>query len=300
MSTIGENIKKLRAEHDVTQKELAERLGLSFQAVSKWENEEVMPDILLLPEIAAFFEVSIDDLFKENIVTYASRAERLMAVYERTGKLEDFIKANYEAEKQLELTPGLELQRSYGVMYHYLARASYRKAEQVFDAVLQEEKCDQTYWRTIMQKNLLLSELGRGEESIEWLTNKLAEGKAVEKFTECLMAAYVNNQQYEKGKQLFEDALEKGMETACLHYLMGDACREQKEYEAAFSHWEKALELDADFMDALWSMAFCSQELGNKEQERAAWERIIAWQKAKGLVEENVVPKKMLAALVEE
>ncbi len=115
--------KKLRAEYHVTQEELAEQLGLSFQAISKWENEEVLPDILLLPEIAAFFEVSMDDLFKENMLTYATRADRLPAVYECTDKLEDFIKVKVEMEKQLEIQSTPELQRSYGVMWHSAVRS---------------------------------------------------------------------------------------------------------------------------------------------------------------------------------
>lgn len=59
----GENIKKLRKEKELTQETLAEFLGVSFQAVSKWERGETYPDIAILPAIASFFNVSIDDLF---------------------------------------------------------------------------------------------------------------------------------------------------------------------------------------------------------------------------------------------
>lgn len=52
----------LRKKKQIGQKELAERIGVSIQTVSKWENEICMPDISLLPEIAAFFEVSVDEL----------------------------------------------------------------------------------------------------------------------------------------------------------------------------------------------------------------------------------------------
>lgn len=57
-------IKTLRLRKNITQLALAETLGVSVQAVSKWENEKAMPDILLLPSIARFFEVSIDVLFQ--------------------------------------------------------------------------------------------------------------------------------------------------------------------------------------------------------------------------------------------
>ena len=52
---IGSAIKKLRMDRKITQEEVAEYLGISFQAVSKWETGTTMPDITLLPEIAAFF-----------------------------------------------------------------------------------------------------------------------------------------------------------------------------------------------------------------------------------------------------
>ena len=59
---ISENIKKLRQSKGLTQEELADQLGVSFQSVSRWENAISYPDIELIPEIAEFFEVSTDAL----------------------------------------------------------------------------------------------------------------------------------------------------------------------------------------------------------------------------------------------
>ena len=63
---IGEIIKKLRRERDVTQEKLADYLGISYQAVSKWENGTALPDITLVVPIANFFDVSADELFSLN------------------------------------------------------------------------------------------------------------------------------------------------------------------------------------------------------------------------------------------
>ena len=60
---IGIQIKALRAEKRATQEELAACLGVSAQAVSKWETGASAPDIALLPGLSAFFGVSIDELF---------------------------------------------------------------------------------------------------------------------------------------------------------------------------------------------------------------------------------------------
>lgn len=60
---LGENIKKLRKERDLTQEKLAVLIGVSFQAISKWERGESYPDVSILPVIADCFGCTIDDLF---------------------------------------------------------------------------------------------------------------------------------------------------------------------------------------------------------------------------------------------
>lgn len=59
---IGENIRKYRKQADLTQDQLADRLGVSYQSVSRWENGLTYPDMELLPSIAKIFNVSIDEL----------------------------------------------------------------------------------------------------------------------------------------------------------------------------------------------------------------------------------------------
>ncbi len=60
---IGENIRTLRKERKIGQEALASALGVTVQAVSKWETSGSMPDITLLPEIADYFDVSMEELF---------------------------------------------------------------------------------------------------------------------------------------------------------------------------------------------------------------------------------------------
>lgn len=59
---IGKKIKELRRQQDITQEKLADYLNISYQAVSKWENDLALPDITLLPKLANFFGVSTDEL----------------------------------------------------------------------------------------------------------------------------------------------------------------------------------------------------------------------------------------------
>ena len=59
---IGETIKRLRRERDLTQEEMAAHLGVSFQSISKWERGDGYPDITMLPALANYFGISVDEL----------------------------------------------------------------------------------------------------------------------------------------------------------------------------------------------------------------------------------------------
>ncbi|MBQ4640374.1 MAG: helix-turn-helix transcriptional regulator [Clostridia bacterium] len=60
--TLGRRIANLRRAAAMTQDELAEKVGISAQAVSKWENDQTCPDITLLPSLAKIFGVTVDEL----------------------------------------------------------------------------------------------------------------------------------------------------------------------------------------------------------------------------------------------
>ena len=62
--TIGKRIAHLRKEKGLTQEELAQHMGISPQAVSKWENDQTCPDISALPKLARLFDVTVDELLE--------------------------------------------------------------------------------------------------------------------------------------------------------------------------------------------------------------------------------------------
>lgn len=67
--TLGTQIAALRKEHNITQEALAQQLGVTNQAVSKWESDQCCPDITLLPKLADVFSVSLDTLFSRTAPT---------------------------------------------------------------------------------------------------------------------------------------------------------------------------------------------------------------------------------------
>ena len=94
---LGEKIKTLRKKKNISQEVLAQVLGVTFQAVSKWETGAAMPDVAMIPAIARFFEVSTDELFdfnrleQEDLVTdFVTRAANIR--WERPAEAEEILR----------------------------------------------------------------------------------------------------------------------------------------------------------------------------------------------------------------
>lgn len=81
MSTIGKNISKIRKEHEMTQDQVAEKLHVTRQAVSNWENGKTQPDVETLGQLAECFEVPV-----ETLIYGKSEAQGNKIVIERTVK----------------------------------------------------------------------------------------------------------------------------------------------------------------------------------------------------------------------
>ena len=67
MINLGTKIKSLRKDKNISQEILAKHLGISAQAVSKWEQGVTLPDVAVIPAIASYFGVSTDELFDFNL-----------------------------------------------------------------------------------------------------------------------------------------------------------------------------------------------------------------------------------------
>lgn len=87
---VGERISRLRNEKNITQLELAEKLGVTDRAVSKWETGSSYPDITLLSQIADVFSVSLDYLLKGKAVV----KQKIYADYVN-GRFNDVVNNTY-------------------------------------------------------------------------------------------------------------------------------------------------------------------------------------------------------------
>ncbi len=94
--SMGQIIKDLRKKNGFTQEELAERLGVTYQAVSKWENDTGMPDISQVVPLASIFGVSTDALFGIADTTENEEAWKIVQhanSMEKYGEIETYLNA---------------------------------------------------------------------------------------------------------------------------------------------------------------------------------------------------------------
>ena len=82
-TNLGETLKTLRKARDLTQEQLAECLGVSSQAVSKWETGTSYPDISMLPVLANFYEVTTDELLGVDVSKTQDKIEKIILHAER-------------------------------------------------------------------------------------------------------------------------------------------------------------------------------------------------------------------------
>ncbi len=112
---IGNNIKRLRREKELTQEALAEYLNVSVAAVSKWERNETFPDITLLFPLAQFFGVSLDDLMGYDEKRMENEVKAIMKEYERLGK-----ERKFEERLALITRAHLDYPNSDIILYRYM------------------------------------------------------------------------------------------------------------------------------------------------------------------------------------
>lgn len=100
MQTVGRKIAELRKKQNLTQLDLADKMGTSFQAVSNWERGNSMPDIAKLPELAKLFDVTIDALLGQ----HSEIVENVV-----NGDMKDYFKDhNISTEELIEVAPILK------------------------------------------------------------------------------------------------------------------------------------------------------------------------------------------------
>lgn len=137
---LGEKIRTLRKQKNISQEVLAQYLGVSFQAVSKWENGDNLPDVTMIPAIACFFDVSTDDLFDFNRLETEQKVQQAcwdIAEYRYTEPE----KAEADLRNLLKQYPGNEIILN-NLIYSLQINKKYAEVIDICKALIESTKYD--------------------------------------------------------------------------------------------------------------------------------------------------------------
>lgn len=285
---IGENIKKLRAEKGVTQEQLAEHLSITYQSVSKWENNVTSPDLYLIPAIAEYFEVPIDELFKPNMQGYKNKAARLAALYGFRHTTENFNKADIEYEKLItENKADADDFHSYGILNEFRSYDLIKKAEEMLKKAIEMGSR-----RPECQLIGILEKQGRQKENISRYE------AAVEQDPENSLnwyalaysysGAYASGINPEKSLEICKKGLEKCPDDASLLSLYADTCKGLKRYDEALEYYKKSIEQNPHMGGNYYGMAFLYSDIKKYEEAIGAWKEVIALHDRLGMCAEEI------------
>ena len=306
---LGSVIKRLRNEQGVTQDVLAEYLGISYQAVSKWETGTTLPDIALLPKLAVFFGVRIDELFSVN---HEDELERIDAMLQR----ETMTDQNYVYAKRILDGILRESPKDVGAMKRYakvyLAKtnvdmiAAGRMLEQAMElAPLDEEvyglyrsvrggseykqHSDNDWFIRVCEPyaRKYPQNIGLYRMLIEAMVSK----KYFDRAEELLGAVkFTGENKYMKEVFLGDIALARGDAAKAKkiwnivpktdwrgQYEAGERFNRLNEYDRAIECFNHAYEAQTvpRKMDMMYSLAFLYKKLGRFAEAKKEWERII-------------------------
>lgn len=266
----SKNLRRLRHQKGLTQEQVAQQLGVSIQSVSRWECGNTLPDVMLLPELARLYGVTVDDLYRSDARGYPSYAQRLLAVYESSGKTEDFLAAEQEFARMPQRTA--DDLRAWGVLYHYMmsdcARLAQQKLEQAMD---RPDATEQVYLSAAQQRLMLLCAQGGGAGEIRRYAEALEKNPADRRLWLLTVAAMEFAGEPEQALRTALEGLERFAGYVQLMIHAGDLCRTLRRYDEAFCWWKQALELDSSYLDAVYSMGFCHEELGQWGEAHRVW-----------------------------
>lgn len=284
---LNEQIARLRKKNDMTQEKFASLIGVSNQAVSKWEAGACCPDIQLLPEIADCFRVSIDALFATE--DYESRS-RLITRYECTNRDEDFATAIDAYEKViLSGNATTEDRNDYALLFAHRGIADIERAEKLYETALKFDKQDhdESYYLVHTRLINLLCWRGRYEECIARYAERIKR-EPDNWWSYYLMAlAYMQSGKAEDAWQTTKKALSQLESNFYLDTIAGDLCGKLGKYDDAFTYWEKAYAENQKQISCLYSEAFLFEQLNRKQEAVDAWQRIVRWHHENDVYQEH-------------
>ncbi len=204
---LAENIMRNRKSRGITQEELAEFIGVTKASVSKWETGTTTPDIQILPQLASFFDVSVDELLgyeaqltKEQIRFYYQQLARDFAEKpfdEVLGKCESLIKKYYCCYEFLENMAGLLLNHANLAGNAEKSGAVLKRAEQLCQRVMENSREISRCENAAAIRGVIQLYTGRADEVVEAFSEKL-DANRMGNCEGLLTAAYLQLGEHDK------------------------------------------------------------------------------------------------------
>ena len=263
--TFTRNMKNFRIAKGLTQEQAAEKLNVNPQTVSRWECGTTLPDVLTLHEIAALYEVTVDDFYKKSILAYDNYAQRLASVYEKSRDPEDFMHCRTEYEKLIkdgELST--EDKWLYAWIHMYMMNYCRDIAVEWYDKAVSDnpENDPHNYQIACMQRIWMYFLLKKENEIIKELQEKTEAEPKNPRNIDNLIVALIWDEKFDEAYRLFSDAIEKFPEDWRIYIHGGDICKELKRYDEALMYYNKAGEIGTYFCDEMDGRANLYKETG--------------------------------------
>ncbi len=282
-SVFSENLKRFRLAKKMTQEQVADKLNVNPQTVSRWECGTTLPDVLTLPLLAKLYGVTVDDFYKKNSVAYDNYAQRLSAVYEQSRDPEDFMNCRREylsLIKEGELST--EDKWTYGWIHMYMMNYCRDVAVEWYDkAVADDPEIDPVNHQIACMKRIwMFFLLHKEEEIIAELEEKAKANPDNPRDSDYLIVALIYAEKYEEAYDYFTQAIKKFPDDWRMYIHGGDICKWLKKYDEALTYYDKAGEIGTYFCDELYCKAsIFEEELNDKEKAAGAYMQI--WEKLK-------------------
>ena len=284
---IGNQIRALRIEKKVKQDELAEYLGVSAQAVSKWETGASTPDITLLPNIATYFGVSIDELFALPEESQFERIENMLS-YERCIHPETFVQAVRFLNAQITKdTNNIRAYENLAYLYNHRAASDHAQASDYAKRVLELNPDSKDGWVTFLEAN-------NGVCGDEWYDNHFT---VIQYFKEFLQK---NPKNFQGLYAIIENLLKDGRYDEAIPYIKefgevrknnqslmyeGDVAFGHGEIEKAKALWNEAVKTYPGEWQAYCNRADRLKKLGYLKEAIADYEKCVEMQEAPHIID---------------
>ena len=261
---LGSAIKRLRTERGVTQEQLGDALGISYQAVSKWENGSTLPDIALLPELAVYFGVDIDTLFSIDDSDKLKRIDRVMNGNEKySPENEEYIRSTLE-KMLVEDPKNVDLLKRMVDFYWHLEQDAANKKKHFKKRINKISPFEQ-YGHTSKR------EYWRYHEEIEEYETFTAQYPDWQQgwiyFAENCIAGHC----LDKAKKTINQGLSLGI-NSYLTALLGDIEHIRGNVDGAIALWDKAVTEEPERTDTIEYVAEKYASLGMYDKSIYLWD----------------------------